>query len=226
MRSPCTGSAYPGKKEVRSMTFRRGLYASLLASLAAVIVFALAPSATAFDPTELSLAFDALNTYSPEYIDPPPNDGAHDYAVGGGQHGDFFIEDCSNSTSNCVNEGFSAHSGPAGQNPQGRVSATFVTPHPSKLRGPVICLDVHVNEAFILVMQQESGVEGFPQNEPFLLHVIDMGNPIMGTPPDRIVNRGPGDFTPPELSGFLYPCGFDETTAPLLRGNIVVRDVS
>src|SRR5437867_4318697 len=54
---------------------------------------------------------------------PPPNDGAHDFAVGGGQHDDFGGV-CSNSDQNCTDEGFSAHSGPLGENPQGEVSAS------------------------------------------------------------------------------------------------------
>jgi len=206
------------------MTIKRGLYASFLAALATAIVLVFIPSATAFDPTELSLAFDALNIYAPD-IAPPANDGAHDFAVGGGQHGDSGIPDCSNSMSNCVNEGFAAQSGPAGQNPQGRVSATFETPQPFKLRGPVTCLDVHGNTAYILVLQQnDAAAVGFPQNQTFLLEVVDNGNPINGTPPDQIRNFGPGDFSGP-LPG--YPCGVGfGPVVPLQKGNIVVRDVS
>jgi hypothetical protein len=207
------------------MTIRRGFFASLLAGLATAIVLVFIPSATAFDPTEVSLAFDALNIYAPD-IAAPTNDGAHDFAVGGGQHGVNGVPNCSNSDSNCVNEGFAAQSGPAGQKPQGHVSATFVTPHPFKLRGPVVCLDVHVNEAFILVIQQEDAAsEGFPQGQAFLLHVIDNGNPVNGTPPDAIANLGPGDFLP---GGVVpgFPCGFSPSAVPLQKGNIVVRDVS
>jgi hypothetical protein len=210
------------------MTIRRGTYASLLAGLVMAMVFAVAPSVAAFDLTELPLAEDAMNTYSADTLTPPTNDGKHDFAVGGGQHGDGGFPDCSNSTSTCVNEGFAAQSGPTGQNPQGRVSATFITPHPFKLRGPVLCVDVQGNEAFILVMQQEDASEvGFPKNQPFLLHVIDNGNPVMGMPPDMIANRGPGDFVPGSISVlFGYPCGYTEFAVPLQKGNIVVRDVS
>jgi hypothetical protein len=207
------------------MEIRTGFYVSLLGALVAAAVL-FAPSATAFDPLEFPAAVDALNTYSPDTIAPPTNDGAHDFAVGGGQHGANFIPDCSNSSGDCVNEGFSAQSGPSGENPQGRVSATYMTPQPFKLRGPVLCLDVHANEAFILVLQQAAGAPGFPQGAPFLVHVIDNGNPIFGTPLDDIANRGPGDFAPPEVSApFGFPCGFSFVAAPLQRGNIVVRDV-
>jgi hypothetical protein len=210
------------------MKIRTGFYASCLGGLIAAAVLALAPSATAFDPLEFPAAVDALNTYSPDSIAAPTNDGAHDLAVGGGQHGANFIPACSNSDGNCVNEGFSAQSGPSGDNPQGRVSATYLTPQPFKLRGPVICLDVQGNEARILVMQTVDGGDfGFPKNVPFLLQVIDNGNPVNGTPPDMIANRGPADFVAPPFSGPLFPCGYDpeNRVTPLLRGNIVVRDV-
>jgi hypothetical protein len=209
------------------MTIRRGLYASLLASLAAAIVFALAPSASAFDPLELSLAVDAVNTYAPDLDPPPPpNDGAHDFAVGGGQHGESGFPDCSNSTGTCVNEGFSAHSGPNGENPQGYVSATFITPHPFKLRGPVLCVNVQGTMAFILVQQQEDAAEvGFAKGVEFLLVVVDNGNPVLGTPPDMIRNYGPSDFTPG--SGTGQDCGTPNSAPTFLqKGNIVVRDVS
>jgi hypothetical protein len=204
------------------MTTRRGIYASLLAVLSTAIVFALAPAATAYDPLELPLAEDALNTYDPGTA-APTNDGKHDFAVGGGQHGADGAFPCSNSDGNCVNEGFAAQSGPAGQSPKGHVSATFLTPQPFKLRGPVLCLDVHGNEAYILVRQDEdAAAQGFPKGSPFLLYVVDNGNPVGGAPPDLIENIAPGDFAP--APG--YPCGFTPLAFPLQKGNIVVRDVS
>jgi hypothetical protein len=216
------------------MKNRRGLYASLLVSLATAIVFALAPLASAYDPGELPLALDAMDTYSPEKLTPPTNDGKHDVAVGGGQHGVGGFVDCKNGAGGnflgigtCVNEGFSAQSDPNGENAKGRVSATFETPHPYKLRGPVLCLDVNGNEAFILVMQTEDAAEvGFPQGEEFLLHVLDMGNPIMGTPPDRIANVSSEDAANFVAPSPLFPCGFTAYSEPLQRGNIIVRDVS
>jgi hypothetical protein len=207
------------------MKIRTGFYASLL-GLVAAAVLAFAPSATAFDPLEFPAAVDALNTYSPDSMAPPTNDGAHDFAVGGGQHGVNFIGECSNKFGNCVNEGLSAQSGPSGENPQGHVSATYSTAQPFKLRGPVICLNVQGKEAFILVLQQADGAPGFPKGQPFLVTVIDNGNPVNGTPPDMIANRGVGDFLPPEdVAPFGFPCGFSNDFAPLERGNIVVRDV-
>jgi hypothetical protein len=204
------------------MKIRKRFLASLLAGLVATTVLVLAQVATAYDPLEFPVAVDALNTYSPESLAAPTNDGKHDMAVGGGQHGANFIGECSQSSKSCVNEGFSAQSGPSGENPQGRVSATIPS-STFKLRGPVTCLDVQGNEAFILVTQTVDGASGFPKGQSFLLHVIDNGNPVNGTPPDAIANRGPGDFLPPSL---LYPCGYSPEAAPLERGNITVRDVS
>jgi hypothetical protein len=101
-----------------------------------------------------------------------------------------------------------------------------MVPRPFKLRGPVTCLDVHVNEAFILVLQTVDGAPGFPKGQEFLLHVVDNGNPINGTPPDAIANRGPEDIVLPRpFAGPLFPCGYDPEVTPLERGNIVVRDV-
>ena len=77
----------------------------------------------------------------------------------------------------------------------------------------------------MLVTQTVDGAPGFPKGQSFLLHVIDNGNPVNGTPPDAIANRGPGDFVAPPFSGPLFPCGYDPEVAPLERGNIVVRDV-
>jgi hypothetical protein len=213
------------------MKFRTGFYASCLGGLIAAAVLAFAPSATAFDPLEFPAAVDALNTYSPDSIAPPTNDGAHDMAVGGGQHGVNFIGECTNKLGQCVNEGFSAQSGPSGENPQGRVSATASagTTFMFKLRGPVICLDVELNEAYIGVMQTvDAAAFGFPKGQEFLVHVIDNGNPVNGTPPDAIANRGPEDIILPPDSGAAHPCGVDKNpldVAPLERGNIVVRDV-
>ena len=90
------------------MCIRRGLLASLLAGLAAATMLAIAPSAGAYDPAEYPLAVDSLNTYSPEAIAAPTNDGNHDMAVGGGQHGDGGFPDCKNGTGTfgigtCVN---------------------------------------------------------------------------------------------------------------------------
>jgi hypothetical protein len=106
----------------------------LLAGVVALTLFALAPSAIA---------------------------GAHDFAVGGGQHDDL-AGTCSNSTNDCVDEGFAAHSDSTGGNPRGHVSATV--PHVGKLTGPVTCLHVTGNEALIVFVQTKN----FPGSLPGL----------------------------------------------------------
>src|SRR6188472_1341588 len=104
------------------MKIKRGAPAAILAGIVAASVLVLAPAAAGFDPLELPAAIDAANTYSADPLSAPTNDGSHDFAVGGGQHGASFIGPCSNSFGGCVNEGFSAQSGPSGESPQGHVS--------------------------------------------------------------------------------------------------------
>jgi hypothetical protein len=117
-----------------------------------------------------------------------------------------------------VNEGFSAQSGPLGENPQGHISATFAA---GKLRGDVICLQVILNTAFILAVETRTD-DVIPQGQQFLLNVVDNGNPVNGTPPDLIRNSFVGSFTAPSTS---FPCGTPTLApVPLVRGNIVVHD--
>ena len=125
---------------------------------------------------------------------------------------------CSNSDDTCVNEGFSAHSGPLGENPQGHISATFSA---GKLRGDVVCLQVVGNQAYILAKETRSD-DAIPQGQQFLLNVVDNGNPVDGTPVDLIRNSFVGSFTAPTTAN---PCGLP-TLPPvrLVRGNIVVHD--
>src|SRR5918997_692002 len=49
-------------------------------------------------------------------LDPPPNDGKHDFVVGGFQEGSALVD---------INWGVSAHSGPSGEEPFGHVSGTI-----------------------------------------------------------------------------------------------------
>lgn len=195
--------------------------------IAAVILAAVLLAAPVVRGSVLDLLTFQSGVNAAQAVDPtlnsPPNDGAHDFAVGGGQHGANGVPDCSNSVSNCVDEGFSAHSGPNGEDPQGHVSATFMTPQPYKLRGRVVCLNVQGNQAWILVLQQEAGTPGYPQGQHFLLHVIDNGNPVNGTPTDMIVNIAPGAFSPGPTTG-PNRCGFSPFAVPLQKGNIVVHD--
>ena len=150
-------------------------------------------------------------------LDPPPNDGAHDFAVGGGHHLGFVGGPCDDSDPLCTNEGFSAHSGPNGENPQGHISVNGAT----LLRGDVTCLQVIGNRAFIRAVETRTG-DDIPQGTPFLLDVVDNGNPVNGTPPDLIRNSFDGFITPPSSA---FPCGAPVLPpVPLGSGNIVVHD--
>ncbi len=164
--------------------------------------------------TTLALLISAPSTRASTFSRDVGNNPKHDFAVGGGQHG---FDD--------VNEGFAAHSGPAGEDPQGYISATLLMPDTQRLRGEVICLHVVGNEAFILAVQTEVG-GNIPQGEHFLLHVVDNGNPIRGMSPDLIRNSFSGGFVPPEEAAQLgYPCGQPLVSpVPLERGNIIVHD--
>jgi hypothetical protein len=114
-------------------------------------------------------------------------------------------------------EGFSAHSGPNGENPQGHISVNGAT----LLRGDVVCLQVLGNRAIILAEETRPG-DDIPQGQQFLLDVVDNGNPVNGTPPDLIRNSFVGSFFPPTPT---FPCGFPSLPpVPLGSGNIVVHD--
>src|SRR5205085_1108030 len=84
----------------------------LLALAAALLATALPAVASAdYSLLDFESATDALQAVDPT-IDPPPNDRSNDFAVGG------FQGERNN------NVGFSAHSGPLGENPQGHLSET------------------------------------------------------------------------------------------------------
>jgi hypothetical protein len=192
------------------MKARNGFNWPLLTVITAAMLVAFGSSAGAYDVAEFPLALNALSTYAPG-VDPPPNDGAHDFAVGGGQHG-----------GGNVLEGFSAHSGPSGQNPKGHVEITLNPPQPTKLSGNVFCLQVTGNRALILSRE----VRGPNLGDLILTEVVDNGNPVKGTPPDLIRNSfaSNGGIIPPSAG---FPCGQPAfAPVPLEKGNIVVRDVT
>jgi hypothetical protein len=185
--------------------------------LAVVLLIAAAIArAGILDLVTFSSGVDAAQAVDPT-LDPPPNDGGHDFAVGGGHHLGFVGGPCNDSDPLCTNEGFSAHSGPNGENPQGHISVNGAT----LLRGDVICLQVISNQAFIRAVETRTG-DSIPQGEAFLLHVVDNGNPVNGTPPDLIRNSFNGFILPPSVAS---PCGSPALPpVPLGSGNIVVHD--
>ena len=218
------------------MKNRRGVYASLLVGLATATVFALAPSATAYDPTEFPFAVDAMNTYSSDNLSAPPNDGNHDIAVGGGQHGDGFFPDCKNGAGTSAPAPAStrgsrrraAHRARTRKATSRRRSRRRV---PSSYAGPSSAWTFR--EPGVHAGPSDSGRDGrgLPTEPHVPARGMDNGNPMMGTPPDFIRNYGPDDFLPAEnplaiLAGF--PCGMPiaDSPAQLQKGNITVRDVS
>jgi len=203
-------------KEGRKMKKLLAIGTTMLA-----IVFLVAPGiarAGILDLVTVLSGVDAAQAVDPT-LDAPPNDGAHDFAVGGGHQLGFVGGPCNDSDPLCGNFGFSAHSGPAGENPQGHLSGQSKVG--GTLRGDVVCLQVLGNQAFALLVETRTG-DFIPQGEQFFLHVVDNGNPVDGMPPDLMRVSFVGFFTAP-LPGF--PCGLPVLApVPLGSGNIVVHD--
>jgi hypothetical protein len=133
----------------------------------------------------------------------PPNDGQHDFAVGGFQ----------GTADN--NVGFSAHSDHLGVNPQGHLSQTI--PQVRRDRFTVTCLAVAANRASLgLTPSDAETAERYPEGRLFT--VTDNGNPVDGQPVDLYSYRLgilPEDCaTWAGLGGFFTP----------VNGNIVVHD--
>jgi hypothetical protein len=182
---------------------------SLLVLAAAVLASAVlgGPSA-AYSLLDFQSAVDALTAVDPT-IDPPPNDPNRDFAVGGFQ----------GSENN--NVGFSAHSGPTGQDAQGKVSETrpqFFGTSPSTYQGRfrVICLAVAVKEAALGLVPTEATSND--QGDEFILTVYDSG--LHGGTGDRWGFIPFVDASACEV-GLVDPV-FD--LFPIERGNIVVND--
>jgi hypothetical protein len=101
-------------------------------ALAAVFVAAPVVRAGIVDLLTFQSAADAAQAVDPT-LNPPPNDGKHDFVVGGFR--DYLGE----------NIGLSAHSDPNGANPYGHESVT--KPQDYKIRSNIVCLAVSGNLA-------------------------------------------------------------------------------
>jgi hypothetical protein len=199
---------------VRSL--RRPLLLVLI-SLAATISFVIAlPASATLDLLDYNSALDAAVAVDSSLANSATNDPGKDFAVGGGQHDDL-AGTCSNSDNTCNNEGFAAHSDANGANPQGQVSSTI--PHVGELKGPVTCLHVFGNRAFILFTNTKN-FPGSPPGTPVALDVVDNGNPASGAPPDMIRNYPDASTLINPVTCFVSPL----PPVPLVRGNIVVHD--
>ncbi len=161
---------------------------------------------------------DAAQAVDPT-LDAPPNDGAHDFAVGGGHQLGFVGGPCNDTDPLCRYTGFSAHSDPNGANPRGHLSSQAQVG--GNLRGDVVCLQVLGNQAFILLVETRTG-DAVPQGGQFFLYVVDNGNPVNGMSPDLMRISFDGFISPPTPA---FPCGTPVLTpVPLGSGNIVVHD--
>jgi hypothetical protein len=172
-----------------------------------LVAFAIPLGAGAADSLlDYQSAVDALVAIDPT-ISPPPTTGGKDFAVGGfhGQENN--------------NVGFSAHSGPLGEDPEGHLSETrphfFVGTSPSTFQGRfrVTCLTVIGNEAGIGLVPTDATSND--QTAEFVLAVRDNGLP-----------GGTGDeysFVP-DVPASDCAVGVGLAFFPIESGNINVKD--
>jgi hypothetical protein len=177
---------------------RRILFALTL--VVGVIVFPGNASATD-DLLDFQLAVDEMLAVDPT-LDPPPNDGKHDFVVGGFQDAFGF------------NNGISAHSGPAGEDPTGHVSST----HPNlknKIREDVVCVAVLGKLAAVGVRGQQwfSAGSRSPQQEVLLLRDGGPGGAADGF---QTLAQNPENCQAYLAQATLAP--------PIVSGNILVND--
>jgi hypothetical protein len=146
-------------------------------------------------------------------LDPPPNDGKHDFVVAGFQ--DEFE----------VNWGVSAHSGPSGEEPFGHVSVTFPEGPSDDKQGRfrVTCVNVEGNLAAIGAVPTQAASNDVEDTFVFLFRDAGPGG-----------GEGPGAA---QLDGFEFvfqdpnecqnPLALVEAAGsdPIERGNILVHDV-
>ena len=131
----------------------------------------------------------------------PPNDGGHDFAVGGFRGtGDNQV-------------GFSAHSDHLGGSPQGHLTQNI--PQIRKDRFTVTCLAVLGDHAALSLTPSDAATAAnFPNGR--VLGVADNGNPVGGQPVDQY-----GYFPGPASNCAVFVGGSGFTP---VSGNIVVHD--
>ena len=165
-----------------------------------VIVFPSSASATV-DLLDFQSAVDEMLAVDPT-LDPPPNDGKHDFVVGGFQAGTY-------------NNAISAHSDPSGQDVFGFETNTARNGG-DKYRSRVTCLAVAGNVAAYGVVVTHSQSNTLPPGTQFVDVVRDSGLP-----------GGAGDGwntfeVPAEDCSLWIPLA--SGAPPIERGNIVVND--
>src|SRR6266852_6292170 len=128
------------------------------------VVFLVAPgtvSATIVDLLTFQSAVDSAQAVDPTLAS-PANDGAHDFAVGGFERRNGF------------HTGFSAQSGPLGENPFGHLSSTL-DPGVAQQRYDVTCLAVAGDHASIGLVPSNAGSNDATTET--VLVVVDSGLP-------------------------------------------------
>ncbi len=148
---------------------------------------------------DFEAAVDVLWEADP-LIDPPPNDPAKDFVVGGFQHGD---------RNNKV--GLSGHSGALGEDPLGHVSETIPGIYQARFR--VTCVAVLLNSAALGLVPTDAGSND--QEDQFVLALFDSGLP-----------GGTGDQFSflPNVPAEMCAVGLHEHVFPIELGNILVHD--
>lgn len=180
-----------------------------LAVFAVVLLAVVVPAGAraTFTLLDFQQAVDALYALD-STIDPPPNDPNKDFAVGG-FHG----------TDN-NNVGFSAHSGPLGQDPKGHLSETIplfygTPPRSYQGRFTITCLAVLGKDAAMGLVPTDAASND--QMSQFIFSVHDGGLP--GGAGDRYVFTNDLAVNCPDFVALADLFGF--TTE---RGNILVND--
>ena len=177
----------------------RGRLILALTLVFGVFVFSGSASATV-DLLDFQSAVDDMLAVDPT-LDPPPNDGKHDFVVGGFQAGTY-------------NNAISAHSDPSGQDVFGFETNTM--PNGLKYRSRVICIAVAGNVAAYGVEVTQSASNTEPPGTQFVDVVMDSGLP--GGAGDRWITFAEPAADCPLWIPFV-------SIAPLIeRGNIVVND--
>ena len=177
---------------------------SLIALAVAAVAIALPASASAlYSLFEYDSAVDALEAVDPT-ITPAANDPGKDFAVGGFRG----IEN------NRV--GFSGHSGPLGQDPQGHVSETipgfFMGPSSTRQgRFKVTCFAAFANDAALGLTPTDAASNDLP--DEVVLAVRD--NKAFGMPDEYAFVPGPASACAAAVGDALFP---------IQSGNILVHD--
>jgi hypothetical protein len=171
----------------------------LLLTVAAACLAATGPARAGHTLLEFESALEELWAVDPA-IEPPPDNGSRDFAVGGFQSPDG------------SNFGFSAHSAPKGGDPRGHLSETF--PGVAQARFKVACLKVVGSHASIGLVPTDAASND--NDAEAVLCVLDSKLP--GGTMDLFT------FIPGAAAQSCAAVGCI-ATIPIKHGNVVVHDV-